>query len=86
LDLPDALQVIWHQAFLECAELEVVTTGTNIRLERIDGFQGCCNLRKLVLPDSLQEIGTDAFHKCYAISHICVGCETLAALPTGNRR
>ena len=79
IDIPGSVESIGYQAFLQCSRLETVTIGegvTTIRgtnvSDHLDGgaFSWCFNLKKVTLPESLKEIGTETFGGCNKLSAI----------------
>ena len=64
--IPEGVEVLGLTVFWDCKQLTGVTLPAG--LKRIDGasspvppFKGCTNLERLVLPEGLEEIGSNAF-------------------------
>ena len=67
---------IGAEAFAGQSKLEEVVLGEGIRVIETKAFYRCENLKKLVLPESLEEIGDSAF----------LGCGSSCRLPFGGRK
>jgi hypothetical protein len=54
--IPDFVQEISANVFVDCSELITVEFGLNSEMVVIAGFVNCPELRKVVLPGSVQEL------------------------------
>ena len=70
IELPDTLDKIPYQTFIDCYNLEKIKFGTNEdnhlspKIKRIEsqGFYGCIGLPSLYIPETIEFIGQAAFH------------------------
>lgn len=66
--LPKTLEVISVSAFADCCNLkEVILKGNKLKSIWPMAFDGCNNLRRVTLPESIEEIGCEAFSKATKI-------------------
>lgn len=58
--------MIYSYAFQDCRSLKKFTYSNNGNNKKIDNnaFSGCASLESVSLPDSLTNIGYEAFSKC----------------------
>jgi hypothetical protein len=66
--LPSYLREVREKGFEDCHMLKSVTL--NVRLEILDGFEGCSALISVVIPNSVTTIGSTAFGKCAELSNV----------------
>lgn len=59
--IPDSVKVIGARAFCECVNLKEVDFGHGVEVIKYAAFYFCPKLSSIVLPDSLTEIGDNAF-------------------------
>jgi hypothetical protein len=70
LTLPPSLRVIGKGAFWDCSQLTDVTFPSSLRSIELNAFYYCARLamRDMKLRDSLEELGTHAFHGCSGLT------------------
>lgn len=70
--LPESLEHIGKEAFLECFYLEKLTVPTTGKLKVIDdiAFYDCNNLEDFVFPNGFERLGINAFSSCEKLKHI----------------
>lgn len=71
LRLTSYMKEINTGAFESCMNLETITIPKSIKLIRDSAFMDCQNLRgPITLPNSIVQLGTHIFNKCYALEGI----------------
>lgn len=70
LYVPEGVKSILSGAFENCIALERVKLAEGI--VSISGFKGCTALKSIVLPQSLTEIGSQAFYGCNLLEEIVI--------------
>lgn len=70
--ISDRCEIIDNCAFQNCAKLENVTFGKNLRTIQRDAFAGCTSLDSITLPEGLERIGSRAFVGCTALASITI--------------
>lgn len=70
VELPDSVTALGSQAFMNCAELAVVSLSDKITEIADDTFYGCTALTEVKLPSKLTSIGANAFKDCASLSGI----------------
>ena len=63
LIIPEGCEKIGDYAFKECNIEEVIIPGS-VRIIGVASFEWCYNLKKVVIPKSVEEIREDAFYDC----------------------
>ena len=79
--LPDTIKVICDTAFINNAQIECIKFSPNLKIIGICGFQCCYNLREIVLPNSLVEMGTDNFYSCKSLKRVVLS-SSMKELPS----
>lgn len=79
IDLPDTIISIGNEAFYGCTNITSMTLGNSIKQIGDSAFAGCSALEVLDL-SSVEEIGTDAFFKCYSLTPNMVMPKTVKKL------
>lgn len=79
VDLPDTLISIGNEAFSGCTNITSVTLGSNIKTLGDGVFAECSALESIEF-NNVQEIGNDAFFKCYSLSPSMEMPKTLKSL------
>ena len=69
LDFPNTLDWIGDYAFYECSGVKEVRFSDNLRLIGEAAFISC-SFRALILPDSIQEIGSGCFEGCQRLETV----------------
>ena len=59
MDVPESVEIIGEQAFLDCKELKSVTLNDGLRTIGLYAF-GNCGLSELTIPASVEELGSNA--------------------------
>lgn len=78
ITIPSTVNHIGNKAFNGCAGLQTIGpigTGSNIKLgqmNKIDDFYGCTSLIKVILPDSVKTLGSEAFCSCTNLTNIYI--------------
>ena len=67
--LPASLVTIGKSAFLNCRALDYVDTGNAETITEY-AFEGCSNLREVILSEKLETVGNCAFRNCVSLSLI----------------
>ncbi len=70
--IPDTVLEIGTSAFEDCAYLEEVCMGCNVKEIDDFAFYGCTSLKNIVLSSSLEEIGRSAFAFCTSLYEIYI--------------
>lgn len=65
--LPDTVQLIDSEAFLNKRKIKAVTFPDSLRQINDHAFSGCTLLKKIQLPDQLTHLGSGAFSGCTAL-------------------
>lgn len=80
VNIPDSVKVIDDGAFSGCKEIERVNISEGSNLVKVGDycFSGCNNLRKIDLPDCLEEIGLYAFYNCSTLNNVNLGDNVLS--------
>ncbi len=69
ITIPEKVETIGEKAFSGCNALTYVNFETNVLTEiKLQAFQNCYNITKLVLPNSVITIGDEAFRNCNKIT------------------
>lgn len=70
--IPDSVTFIGDYAFASCYSLETVTLNESSELEQIEysAFRHCDNLRSILLPRKLNQIGNQAFYNCTRLMEV----------------
>lgn len=70
-------EVSLHEGLEECSTFSHTAIKEIIFPSTVKDISNCCNgctgLKKVVLPDNLEEIGTSAFKNCYTLTYIRMG-------------
>ena len=95
IEFPDSLEYIGNEAFMGCENLQNVDFSANLK-QIGNGAFSMCDLRQVVIPDSVMKIGNYAFAECENLefvslpNHIDVpedafyGCENLKTISKRN--
>lgn len=67
--LPASLVTIGKSAFLNCRALDYVDTGNAETITEY-AFEGCSNLREVILSEKLKTVGNCVFRNCVSLSLI----------------
>ena len=68
--LPEGLDEIQSEAFVDCSGLISINIPESVKTIGYASFSGCNNIASLTLPEGLEEIGADAFLNCSTLSSI----------------
>ncbi len=68
--LPESLETIGENAFLDCTSLDGIILPSGVTEIRNGAFYGCEKLSQVVLPEGLRTIGVSAFHDCASLREI----------------
>lgn len=71
-DIQNGCELIYDQAFNNCAALETVTFPATLRIIGGRTFTGCKSLTDLVIPSNVESIGGQAFGGCSGLTSITV--------------
>ena len=71
-----SLQELGVQAFLGSG-IEHIVIGEGVRIIEHNTFNTCEKLQTVVLPASVEEIGSQAFNDCVALTAVTIGSETM---------
>ncbi|CAJ1937774.1 unnamed protein product [Cylindrotheca closterium] len=71
-DLPDGLQTIERNAFMDCLALVTIRIPWSVTTIAEQTFNGCMLLRSLELPPTLNTVGFGAFRDCSSLVNICL--------------
>lgn len=70
ITLPDNLQEIGRNAFMDCRKLREISIPDGITEIKEYTFDNCLSLKKIVLPDGIKSLGFGAFRHCEALKSI----------------
>lgn len=75
ISLPEGLEFIDYQTFYNCPNLQdTLTLPAGVIQIREGAYSHCHKLTAIVLPEKLEEIGSNAFENCYSLNYIqCLG-------------
>lgn len=94
--IPDGIEKIGLEAFLECYSLESIVVSESVKIIDDDAFFHCHNLNSVVLSEGLEEIGNEAFGNCTSLKNIQIpdsvtridrsfyGCTNLTSVDIGE--
>ncbi|KAL3940130.1 MAG: hypothetical protein SGBAC_005269 [Bacillariaceae sp.] len=84
LSLPSTVNCANAGVFAECANLtQVDIAKTQLTLIAARSFRNCYNLRKILLPQNVGELGDEAFQCCTQLVSIeIVGCQRISSIGT----
>ena len=68
LVIPENMTVVPQRAFRYCKSIETVTLHDKVTY--VSGFSYCDNLREVIIPNGVEEIGEMAFSRCNALTSI----------------
>ncbi|MBO5477480.1 MAG: leucine-rich repeat protein [Clostridia bacterium] len=66
IKLPDAIKSIGDEAFAGCVNITSISMGSNLKTIGDSAFANCTSLENVNF-NNVQEIGNDAFFKCYSM-------------------
>ena len=72
ITIPESVQVIAENAFLECHSLEEVSLPAGLKTIGRSAFSGCSSLKHMVIPSGVASIGGYAFSTCESLEWIAV--------------
>lgn len=70
IELPDTIETIGGEAFMNCRRLEWVHIPEKVTQLRGNTFEGCTSLRYVELPEGIQEIHGECFVNCKKLQKI----------------
>ena len=72
IKLPDTIEYIAANAFLNCVNLTEVVFGSNLKTVGYRLFNNCPELKSVVFPESLEKIEGRCFYNCPALESVYV--------------
>ena len=70
---PDSVEMIGHQAFLECENLADIQFGKGLKMIDGQAFGFCSSLTEVVIPDSVEELSYSVFSECKSLETVVIG-------------
>ena len=70
VQIKEGVQKIGDRAFYNCRSLDSITLPSTVIDIGNDAFNGCSNLREVILNDGLKKIGEQAFYNCSSLESI----------------
>ena len=67
------MKIIDSSAFMECRSLTTVKGGANVEKIYKEAFCWCPQLKNIIIPDTVKEIGTYAFLGCRSLTTLTGG-------------
>lgn len=78
--VPDGVEVLQNDAFLDCARLESISLPASITSLGNYTFKGCTALKSIRLPDSIKFLGTGTFDRCDNLQYVQISEYLIATL------
>lgn len=76
LTLPESLRYISNDTFTSATNLTNVTFGSNLKSIGSNAF-AMSGIKKLVLPDTIESVGTQAFKQCNNLVYVEINCKSV---------
>ncbi len=70
--IPDSVEYIGEQAFMNCEKLHTVKLGKGVKRICSRAFYGCSALENIELPSGITTLNDDAFYECTSLKKITI--------------
>ena len=62
--IPDSIETIEHEAFMDCTNIEYVRYGYNLTFVGYDSFRRCTNIKSIIVNSKVTLIGSGLYWGC----------------------